>query len=77
MTLKLPKFTPLAAQLWSLLPIDTKKVILSNVYCTHCRNNTVMFNATGKSEHGDLILKGQCAICMGQVGRLVEADAFK
>ncbi|GHA63869.1 hypothetical protein GCM10009007_00200 [Formosimonas limnophila] len=77
MTLKLPKFAPQAAQLWSLLSIDDKRNILENVYCSHCKNVTTMFNASGKAEKGSLILNGQCAVCMNPVGRYIEADAFR
>ena len=35
-----------------------------------------MFNASGKAERGALILSGQCAVCLGQVGRFVEAGWF-
>ena len=77
-TLKLPVFTPTAAKLWAKLSIEDKKDILENVFCGQCKGTTTMFNASGKAERGALVLNGLCAVavCLGQVGRFVEAGWF-
>lgn len=74
--LKLPVFTSSAAKLWAKLSLEDKKLILENVFCGVCKGTTTMFNASGKTERGSLILSGQCAVCMGKVGRFIEPDAF-
>ena len=75
-TLRLPVFTPSAAKLWAKLSTEDKKDILENVFCGMCRDTTTMFNASGKTEKGCLVLNGQCVVCLSPVGRFVEADWF-
>lgn len=54
------------------IPNEIKSKLLSNVYCSKCKDivKIVDFEATiGKD---DLILNGECAKCSGNVARLIE-----
>lgn len=68
----LPKFTTPAAKLWAAVPIDTRKQLLSNVWCGKCRHETTITNFTGAVKAGDLLLVGKCSECHGDVARVVE-----
>jgi len=68
----IPKFTDPAAKLWATLPTDTKKLLLSNVYCGKCRHGVTITNFTGVVKAGDLLLVGLCSECRGDVARVIE-----
>jgi hypothetical protein len=70
----IPKFTVAAAKLWAAVPIDTRKVLLSNVWCGKCRHAVTITNFSGAVKAGDLLLVGSCSECHGDVARLVEAE---
>jgi len=70
----LPKFTPPAAKLWSQIGPDTRKRLLSNVWCTHCSREVTIRNFTGAVKSGELLLVGKCAECRGDVARLIESE---
>jgi hypothetical protein len=67
----IPKFTDPAAALWSTIPIETKKLLLSNVYCGKCRRGVTITNFTGVVKAGDLLLVDLCSECRGDVARLL------
>lgn len=67
----IPKFTDPAAALWSTIPIETKKLLLSNVHCGKCRRGVTITNFTGVVKAGDLLLVGLCSECRGDVARLL------
>jgi hypothetical protein len=69
----IPKFTDPAAKLWSAMPPETRKLLLSNVWCSKCRHEVTITNFTGAVKGGDLLLVGLCSICRGDVARLIEA----
>ena len=69
----LPKFTPPAARLWGQISIEHKRVLLANVWCSHCSHSVTIKNFTGVVKSGDLLLVGNCAECHGDVARLVES----
>ena len=67
-TLKMP-----AARLWGQISIEHKRVLLANVWCSHCSHSVTIKNFTGVVKSGDLLLVGKCAECHGDVARLVES----
>lgn len=67
-----PNFTAPAAKLWAAIPSATKKLLLANVYCGHCRGAVTITNFSGVVRGGDLLLVGKCAECHGDVARVVE-----
>ena len=70
----IPKFTAPAAKLWDAIPTDIRKKLLSNVWCGNCRHEVTITNFTGAVKGGDLLLVGLCAVCHGDVARLIESD---
>lgn len=68
----IPKFTDPAAKLWATIPVDTKKLLLSNVYCGKCRHGVTITNFSGVVKAGDLLLVGLCSECRGDVARVIE-----
>jgi hypothetical protein len=68
----IPSFTDPAAKLWAMIPPDTKKLLLSNVWCSKCRDETTITNFTGAVKSGELLLVGLCSICRGDVARVIE-----
>ena len=71
----IPNFTPPAAKLWATIPDDTKKFLLSHVWCCRCRHSVTIKNFTGVVKAGDLLLVGQCSECHGDVARLIEISS--
>ena len=73
-TESLPQFTAPAAKLWENIPADIRKRLLSNVWCGSCRHDVTITNFSGTVKTGDLLLVGKCAVCRGDVARLIEAE---
>jgi hypothetical protein len=71
---KIPEFTPAAAKLWTAIPPETRKLLLSNVWCSKCKDETTITNFTGAVKGGDLLLVGLCSICRGDVARVIESS---
>jgi len=69
----LPKFTAPATKLWKAIPDEHRKVLLSNVWCGKCRQETTIINFSGAVKGGDLLLVGKCAACHGDVARVIES----
>lgn len=68
----IPKFTGPAAKLWETIPTDTRKMLLSNVWCGKCRHEVIITNFSGAVKAGDLLLVGLCSECLGDVARVIE-----
>lgn len=66
------KFTAPAAKLWANIPADTRKLLLSNVWCGKCRDETTITNLSGVVRGSDLLLVGKCSVCHGDVARVIE-----
>lgn len=66
------KFTKKAMQRFNQIPDEMKSKILSNVYCSQCKDMVTIVNFEGIMEGDDLILKGKCKNCSGNVARLIE-----
>lgn len=69
----LPHFTAPAAKLWRTIQPDTRKLLLSNVWCGKCRREVTITNFSGAVRGGDLLLVGRCAECQGDVARVIES----
>jgi hypothetical protein len=67
----IPKFTPAAAKLWEAIPAETRKMLLSNVWCGTCGHEVTITNFSGTVKGGDLLLVGFCSECHGDVARLI------
>jgi len=67
----IPSFTDPAAKLWATIAPETKRLLLSNVWCSKCRHEVTITNFTGAVKGGDLLLVGLCSICRGDVARLI------
>ena len=67
-----PKFTAPAAKLWASIPSNSKKKLLSNVWCWKCRHEVTITNFSGVVKAGDLLLVGLCSECHSDVARVVE-----
>jgi hypothetical protein len=56
----IPNFTKPASKLWTAIPADTRKLLLSNVWCGKCRHEVTITNFSGAVKGGDLLLVGKC-----------------
>lgn len=70
----IPEFSTDAAMLWAKLSVESKKILLSNVWCSKCGHAVTITNFTGVVKTGDLLLVGKCAECGGDVARLIESS---
>lgn len=68
----IPTFTAPAAKLWARVPTDSKKQLLSNVWCGKCRREVTITNFSGAVKAGDLLLVGLCSECRSDVARVIE-----
>lgn len=73
----IPKFTTPAAKLWAAIPTDSKKLLLSKVWCGKCRHEVTITKYTGAIRSGDLLLVGKCSECQCDVARVIEVKRSK
>ncbi len=66
------KITKEAMQRWNQIPDDVKPQLLSNVYCSKCKDAVTIINFQASMDGNDLILKGNCTVCNHNVARLIE-----
>lgn len=66
------KFDKKAMQKFNQIPDDVKAKILSNVYCSNCKDTVKIVEFEATIEGNDLVLKGKCENCSGKVARLIE-----
>ena len=66
------QFTPQATKSWNTIPVEFQEKILENVFCSQCRVAVRIINYTGAIKDGDLLLRGNCAVCEHEVVRLLE-----
>ena len=71
-TESIPKFTDPAVKLWATISSDSKKLLLSNVWCGKCRHEVTITNFSGVVKAGDLLLVGLCSECHGDVASVIE-----
>ena len=70
----IPKFTVPAARLWDTVPNETKKQLLSNIWCWKCRHEVTITNYSGAVRAGDLLLVGVCSECRSDVAKVIEMN---
>jgi hypothetical protein len=61
-----------AELLWSTVPPEAKERVLGAVWCSQCRTSVQVVDYTGEARNGDLVLRGKCATCGGNVCRVLE-----
>jgi len=66
------KFDKKAMQKFNQIPDDIKAKILSNVYCSNCKDTVKIVEFEASMDGDDLILQGKCENCSGKVARLIE-----
>ena len=66
------KFNKKAMQKFNQIPDEIKSKILTNVYCSHCKDTVKIVEFEATVDGNDLVLKGKCGICSGKVARLIE-----
>lgn len=65
-------WTDEAKETWEAIPMETRKKILKNVWCSACRTITTITGYWGRIEGESLILTGLCTRCRGKVARVLE-----
>jgi len=65
------KFTPEGLDYFRKIPKYIMKQILETVFCPTCGTGTTIIAFSGKMLDRDLILRGKCKKCWGEVERLV------
>ena len=67
----IPKFTIPAAKFWASIPDNSKKLLLSSVWCSKCSHEVTIINYSGVVKAGDLLLVGLCSECRGDVAKVI------
>lgn len=70
----LPDFTPPARERWETIPDNFRQLLLNNVWCGNCGHGVRITNFSGTMMGRDLLLRGKCAECHGDVARVIEAN---
>ena len=65
-------FDKKAMQKFNQIPDDFKSKILSNVYCSNCKDMVKIVEFEATVDKDDLVLIGKCENCSGKVARLIE-----
>ncbi|TPG88094.1 hypothetical protein EAH72_33760 [Pseudomonas caspiana] len=50
--------------------------LVTNVWCTQCRDATTIADFSGRIERGNLVLQGRCETCASAVARVIEGPDF-
>jgi|FLOH01.1.fsa_nt_gi DNA-directed RNA polymerase subunit RPC12/RpoP len=66
------KFDKKAMQKFNQIPDDIKSKILSNVYCSNCKEMVKIVDFEASMDEDDLVLRGKCENCSGKIVRLIE-----
>lgn len=66
------KFNKKAMQKFNQIPDDIKAKLLSNVYCSNCKDMVKIVDFEANMDKNDLVLNGKCGKCSGKVVRLIE-----
>ena len=68
-----PEFTAAAMARWLRIPNEAKEALLGKVWCGQCSTGVLICKARGELQRsGDIILRGSCAFCNGEVCRVIE-----
>lgn len=73
-TVPFPKLTPQAKKRWHQISEQSRKKILANIWCSHCRDMVTLQLREGKMEGHSLVLRGTCKTCGGEAARVVEPE---
>ena len=60
-----------ALELWQSLPADTRRMLLSNVYCGECRKAVTIVDYHAEL-NGVVVLQGFCGTCGHKVARVID-----
>ena len=63
-----------AQKLWDQIPVEVRVKLLNNVWCTSCGEMTGIGKVEGAANGGDLVLRGVCTKCGGEVARVIEGN---
>lgn len=66
------KLSQEAMRRWNEISDDIKPQLLSNVYCSKCKDTVTIINFNAEIMDNDLLLKGKCKTCNHNVARLIE-----
>lgn len=66
------KFSKEAMKRWNQIPSNIQPKLLSNTYCSKCKDTVKIVNFEATMDNDDLILKGKCENCSDNVARLIE-----
>lgn len=72
---KLPGLTSDASRAWQKVPPALRFRLLNNVFCMSCHGGASMAVVGGAIEGGELVLRGSCTKCGGDVTRVIEGAA--
>ena len=65
--------TPIAAlQKWKAIPENARKLLLNNVWCSHCGDERGLSEYSVDPAGPDIVLRGKCNVCHHDVARYVE-----
>lgn len=73
-TIPFPKLTLQAKKRWKQMPEQARKNILSNVWCSQCREMVAMQLREGGMTGGSLVLRGTCKKCGSEAARVIEPE---
>ena len=60
-----------ALKLWMSLPADTRRLLLSKVWCGECRKSVTIVDYHAELK-GVVVLKGFCGTCGHKVARVID-----
>lgn len=60
-----------ALELWQGLPADTRRMLLSNVWCVECRKSVTIVDYHAELK-GVVVLEGFCGTCGHEVARVID-----
>ena len=66
------KLSKEAMRRWNEIPTDIQPKLLSNVYCSKCKDMVEIVDFEATMDKDDLVLKGKCEKCSSNVARLIE-----
>jgi hypothetical protein len=59
---------------WKRIPEDIREKILSNIWCTSCRDVVSVIDYQIENDELGLIIQGKCNVCRSEVARVVEKE---
>lgn len=59
---------------WKRIPEHIKQKILSNVWCSNCKDVVSVTDYQIENHQLGLIIRGKCSVCESEVARVVEKE---